>query len=277
MKKDTIVRHRKIANDIMHYIYKYINTNIDLEELSINLKISKYHMHRIFKEEFGQNIYETIKSIRLQKAASLLLTNHNSTITNIAKMCGYSSQGAFIKVFKDKFNMTPKEWKRGDYKQLIKIKASYSLKAQILKIKSKKIYYIRHKGDINSKKLAWERLNTWVLSKDIKEYNQITLYHDNPSITPLLECQYTAAIQTQEIIEENTLPSLMSPSGIYAKFDFQGSYKEFLEFINWVYFDWLINSGYETTTEPSYVVYKKNSFLDDEDFFIASYYISIYM
>lgn len=277
MKKDTIVRHRKIANEIMHYIYKYINTNIDLEELSINLKISKYHMHRIFKEEFEQNIYETIKSIRLQKAASLLLTNQNSTITNIAKMCGYSSQGAFIKVFKDKFNMTPKEWRRGDYKQHIKIKTSYCIKAQILKINSKKIYYIRHKGDINSKKLAWEKLNTWVLSKNIKDYKQITLYHNNPSITPLPECRYTAAIETQEVIQLNTLPSLMSPSGIYAKFDFKGSYKEFLEFINWVYFDWLINSGYETTTEPSYVIYEKNSFLDNEDYFIVSYYISIYI
>ena len=30
-------------------------------------------MHRVFKEIFGRNIYESIKSIRLQKASNLFL------------------------------------------------------------------------------------------------------------------------------------------------------------------------------------------------------------
>jgi AraC family transcriptional regulator len=37
-------------------------------------------MHKIFKEVFGHNIYESIKFIRLQKASNLLLTNTYSTI-----------------------------------------------------------------------------------------------------------------------------------------------------------------------------------------------------
>jgi AraC family transcriptional regulator len=45
-----------------------------------------FYMHRIFKEIFGKNIYESIKSIRLQKASNLLLTNKYSTITEIANL-----------------------------------------------------------------------------------------------------------------------------------------------------------------------------------------------
>jgi len=103
MKKDTIHQHTKIANDIIYYIYKNIDTYINLDALSEALSVSKFHMHRIFKNEFGKNIYESIKSIRLQKAASLLLTNKHSTITQVAMICGYSSQTSFSKVFKDKF------------------------------------------------------------------------------------------------------------------------------------------------------------------------------
>jgi AraC family transcriptional regulator len=120
MKKETLQKRTKIANDIMYYIYTHIETNIDIEELSIDLGISKFHMHRIFKEAFGKNIYESIKSIRLQKASNLLLTNKYSTISNIVNQCGYSSQSSFIKIFKDRFEMTPKEWKNGGYKEYSK-------------------------------------------------------------------------------------------------------------------------------------------------------------
>jgi AraC family transcriptional regulator len=112
MKKETLQKRTKIANDIMYYIYTHIETNIDIEELSIDLKISKFHMHRIFKEAFDKNIYESIKSIRLQKASNLLLTNKYSTISTIVNQCGYSSQSSFIKTFKERFEMTPKEWKK---------------------------------------------------------------------------------------------------------------------------------------------------------------------
>ena len=92
MKKETYQKRTKIANDIMYYIYKYIDTDINLDRLCMQLNISKFHMHRIFKDEFGKNIYESIKSIRLQKASNLLITNKYSTITQIASMCGYSSK-----------------------------------------------------------------------------------------------------------------------------------------------------------------------------------------
>lgn len=287
MKKDTIEKHTKIANDIMYYIYKYIDTDINLDELSIDFNISKFHMHRLFKQEFGQNIYETIKSIRLQKASSLLLTNKNSTITDIAKMCGYSSQGAFIRVFKQKFEMTPKEWRKGGYKkfvtQIITKSKSASLAEvefshltpKIVKMPSHKAYYIRHKGYGRSIKNTWQKLQTWLLCNDIKNYTQVGLHHDNPTVTPLDECRYNACIMVDEEIKDASLPTLMMPEGVYARFDFSGKYGDILKFMNWVYFEWLIQSGYETTTNPSYAIYEKNHFLDDDEKFIVSYYIPI--
>lgn len=116
MKKETLEKRDKIANAIMYYVYTHIDTHIDLEELSYDLDISKFHMHRVFKEAFGKNIYESIKSIRLQKAANLLLTNRYSTISNIANLCGYSSHSSFIKAFNKRFEISPKQWRKGGYK-----------------------------------------------------------------------------------------------------------------------------------------------------------------
>ncbi len=287
MKKETLQEHTKIANDIIYYVYKYIDTNINLDELSQNLSVSKFHMHRIFKNEFGKNVYESIKSIRLQKAASLLLTNKNSTITQIAKMCGYSSQTSFAKVFKEKFLMTPKEWKSGGYNSYVETiltksqsasssTAEFSsLKPTILKMPQMRVYYIRHRGYDRSIKEAWQKLQTWTLCNDITNFTQIGLHHDNPTIIPLNECQYIACVSVEKELKDATLPTLLIPEGVYAKFDFQGKYGDVLKFMNWVYFEWLIQSGYETTTNPSYAIYHKNHFLSDDEEFDLSYYIPI--
>lgn len=289
MKKDTLQKRTKIANDIMYYIYTHIDTNIDIEELSIDLKISKFHMHRIFKEAFDKNIYESIKSIRLQKASNLLLTNKYSTISEIAKQCGYTSQSTFIKVFKERFEMTPKEWRKGGYidysnkilsqsKNAMKSVANFdNVNVTIVKRPFLKAYYIRNKGYNVSIKQSWQKLQTWILSNDIKNYEEIALFHDNPTITHLDECQYVSCIVPgeNEVITSDRLPDFNIADGVYAKFDLKGKRGDFLRLINWVYHEWMLENEYETTTKPSYVVYRKNYFLSDEDELDLSLYVSI--
>mgnify|MGYP000411499197 FL=1 len=287
MKKDTYEKRAKIANDVMNYIYKFIDTNINIDELSMELNISKFHLHRIFKDEFGKNIYESIKSIRLQKASNLLITNKYSTITNIAQMTGYSSQTSFLRAFKERFGMTPKEWKNGGYKEYSnKIVEKFSTNSQIIdfskiepiivKMPEMKGYYIRHKGYDRSIKKTWQKLQTWIYTNDIKEYKQMALHHDNPIITPLEECQYIAIVCLEnDELQNITLPSLIIPKGIYAKFSLSGKYGDVIKLIQWAYHTWLIQSGYETTTNPSFTVYHKNHFLSDDGLFDLDFYLPI--
>ena len=289
MKKETLEKRTKIANDIMYYIYTHIDTNIDIEELSLDLGVSKFHMHRIFKEIFGRNIYESIKSIRLQKASNLLLTNKYSTISNIVNSCGYSSQSSFIKIFKDRFGMTPKEWKQGGYKEYsndiikssefeIESKANFDeIVPTIVKMKAIESFYIRHSGYNKQIEQTWQKLQTWVLTNDIKNYKRAALFHDNPTITPLEDCQYIACIivDEEEIINSDRLPKFKIAEGVYAKFDLKGQAWDILPFIQWVYHEWLPKSEYETTTKPSYAIYDKLDFIDGSDEFEFSFYVSI--
>jgi len=274
MKKSTLQTHRKIANDLMYYIYKYVDTEINLDELSSDFSISKFHMHRIFKKEFGKNIYESIKSIRLQKASSLLLTNPHSTITEVAKLCGYSSHTSFIKAFKARFSLTPSAWRNKKHNE----ENAYSyehLAVKILKMPQIEVHYIRHTGYDRNIKKTWQKLQTWVYSNDIKEYKQIALYHDNPTLTPLKECHYVACVSTDEVQDNSSLATLTIPKGVYARFDFAGGYGDILMFMNWVYFKWLPRNGYETTTNPAYTIYHKNHFLEDDEKFEVSYYLPV--
>ena len=287
MKKNTYEKRAKIANDVMNYVYKYIDTNINIDELSLELNVSKFHLHRIFKDEFGKNIYESIKSIRLQKASNLLITNKYSTITDISQMTGYGSQTSFLRAFKQRFEMTPKDWKNGGYKEYSnKIvekftnqnenSIGFDITPSIVKMPEIKGYYIRHQGYDRSIKKTWQKLQTWIYTNDIKEYKQMALHHDNPIITPLEECQYIAIVSLEnDELKDVTLPCLIIPKGIYAKFSLSGKYGDVIKLIQWVYHYWLIDSGYETTTNPSYTIYHKNHFLSLDEEFMLDYYVPI--
>lgn len=289
MNKYTMQKNVKIANSIMYYIYTHIDVNIDMDELSRDLGISKFYMHKLFKNTFGKNIYESIKSIRLQKAASLLLTNKYSTISEVANLCGYSSHSSFIKAFRNKFDVSPKEWRNGAYKKYSNsiLKASNistsstldfsKLSATIVNMPSMKSYYIRNSGYINNVKETWQKLYTLILNHKVKKYQMVALLHDNPTITDLNNCQYIACIITdeQEEVFTKRLPKFKISDGVYAKFDLQGYGEDIFRFIQWVNHDWLVDSEYETTTKPSFIVYHKNNYLNNENLFDISYYLSI--
>jgi len=289
MRRETMQKRVQIANDIMYYIYTHIDTNINIDELSSDLNVSKFHMHRIFKDIFEKNIYESIKSIRLQKASNLLLTNKFSTISEVANMCGYSSQTSFIRVFKERFDMTPKEWRTGGYKlysqyileqspKAIQSTATFEhIEPTIVKMPEFHSYYIRNRGYNVNIKQVWQKLQTWVFGNNITQFKQIALFHDNPTITPLNECQYVACIVSEEDqkIHSDRLPEFSISGGVYAKFDLKGESGDLLKFTRWVYHEWLPKSDYETTTKPSYAIYLKNHYLSDDDVFDLSFYLSI--
>lgn len=289
MKKDTMQAHSKIANSTMYYIYQHIDININIDELAKMHSMSKFHFHRIFKEQMGMNIYESIKSIRLQKAAHLLLTNQFSTITEIANQCGYSSQTSFIRAFKERFLVSPKHWRHGGYKQYSnKIISSSktaslstadfsSLEPEVVKTEAQKAYYIRHKGYSYEVKKSWQKLIAWVYSNNIEEYKEIGIYHDNPIVTPLHECYYIAAIvpKSCEKLQKSILPSFIIPAGLYATFTIEGKYGDILKIIQWAYHEWLPKSGFETTTQPSYTEFYINHFLSKNETFKAKYFLPI--
>jgi AraC family transcriptional regulator len=190
-------------------------------------------------------------------------------------------------VFKERFEMTPKTWRNGGYKAyssniLTQSKSAMASKADftqltptIVKMPAIESYYIRNKGYNVNVKETWQKIQTWILNNNLQEYQQIALLHDNPTITPLAECQYIACVSTPHQVAGTRLPKFKISEGVYAKFDLCGKYGDMLRFIHWIYHEWLIENEYETTTKPSYVIYRKNNFLSEDEEFDVSFYVSI--
>lgn len=286
MKKDTKHIRAEIVNKSLNYIYKYIDTDISLEELAKLNSVSKYHFHRIFKEETGENLFDRITSIRLQKAANLLITNSYSTITEIANLCGYASHTSFIKAFKKRFSYTPSQWRKGSFKNFTKDKLALEedflqsfdgLEPSIKVIPKKTCAYIRHKGyDGKALSKVWQRLLAFAYQNEIKDATQIGLYHDNTIIIPYEECNYIAAIEVDDgFIPNNSISKFEVLESLCAVFHYEGKYGDICKLMTYIYQYWMPNSGYEAITLPSYAIYHKNHYLEENDTFNLDFYVPI--
>ena len=95
---------------VIHKIEQSISEKIKIEQLSNECFVSPRQLYRDFYSYTGHSIYEYIRKRRLSKALSLLKHSHMS-ISDIAYVCGYSSQQAFCKSVKESTCMTPNEYR----------------------------------------------------------------------------------------------------------------------------------------------------------------------
>ena len=74
-----------------------------LEELATIANFSKFHFSRIFHSIVGETPFQFIIRVRIEKAATLILTNKNESISEIAYKCGFSDIPFFPEILKNEF------------------------------------------------------------------------------------------------------------------------------------------------------------------------------
>lgn len=92
-------------------IMEHLEEDLSLEYIAEKVFLSPKYISRIFKEEKGVNITQFITDCKLKKAAKLLLET-NITIEELIKQVGFSSSNYFIKKFKEKYSITPVQYRR---------------------------------------------------------------------------------------------------------------------------------------------------------------------
>ncbi len=98
-------------NRVIDHIEKHLDKEHTLETLSNVACFSPFHFHRIFKTIMGETLNQFINRLRLQKAASQLITNPKKSITEIAFDTGFSSSATFARSFKQYFGFSASQWR----------------------------------------------------------------------------------------------------------------------------------------------------------------------
>lgn len=95
----------------IEYISNHVNQDISVEEIADHLGMERSTLSKKFKRELGFNISSFIMRKKLEEARSLLHYSDRS-ISEISEYLCFSSQSYFQNVFKKKYGMTPKEYRK---------------------------------------------------------------------------------------------------------------------------------------------------------------------
>lgn len=103
--------HEELEIKIKKFIEDNIYKELSLETVAEGLHISAGHLSRVFKAKTGTTFSNYVTELKLQCAVRLL-EEGKLTVKEIAARLGYHSVHHFIKIFREKYGNTPKEYQK---------------------------------------------------------------------------------------------------------------------------------------------------------------------
>ncbi|WP_378175477.1 helix-turn-helix transcriptional regulator [Aquimarina sp. SS2-1] len=103
-------RELKIIRDLANQIINNVSRDYCLEKLSEETGLTQAKLQEGFKLLYARTVTEYIRHVRLEAARDLIRTT-DMNISEIVYSIGFSSRSYFSKIFKEKYNISPNEFK----------------------------------------------------------------------------------------------------------------------------------------------------------------------
>ena len=81
-----------------------------VDELCEEIGVSRPSLYRKIKSLTGMSAIRFLRSIRLKRAAQLLASDENLTVSSVMYSTGFSNMSYFSKIFFEEFHVLPKDW-----------------------------------------------------------------------------------------------------------------------------------------------------------------------
>ena len=279
-------------NKVLDYIEANLSKVLTLEKLSEVACFSPFHFHRIFSSNLQEPLYGFIQRIRLERAASILVTNVERSITRIALDVGFASSATFARAFKKQFGISASQWREGRRRNSKncktfgkggkaitsssfyfdsssgKMKWRIEMKelraeVEVREFEDMHVAYVRHVGPYQQNCQVFEslfhKLCTWagprgLIQPSITKF--LTVYHDDPEITADGKLRISVGLTVpEETITDGEIGALTIAGGKYAVGRFELDVDQYGEAWNVMYGGWLPESGYQPDDKPALEIY----------------------
>lgn len=266
----------------MDFIQANLHREPSLPEIAQAASFSAYHFHRIFSAVTGETVGGFMRRLRLERAASQLLTQPQSDITGIALANGFSSSQNFAKAFRAHFGCAPSVYRRrkdGHTKR--KGREVYSLRlgqdarqvkrtspqperkwrmttAEVKIMPAWHVAYVRRLGPYGKATCtaAVQELIRWAAPRRLLGKGPVlTIYWDNPEVTAPANCRVDACLVVPAGTPVEPPVALQDvPGGSYLVCQFNLPPTDFTPAWEEA-FQYLVRQGYECADLPCYELY----------------------
>lgn len=258
---------------VTDWLVNHLDQPFDLDRLAELAHFSPYHFHRVYTAVMGEPIAETVRRMRLHRAAVMLNTSEQS-VAAIAKKVGYGSVQAFGRAFRDNYGAAPAQYRQHAKTSLALVMASIKQGAtmqanypsglgtlqeravEIVELDSLRVAAWPHQDSYNAIGDSFQKLTAWAVGRQLMspQARMFGLYFDDPDSRPLADLRSEACIEVPEsfTLQAGDVPVRLThtSAGRCARMVFTGSYAELNTAYRWLYQAWLPASGHETGDQP---------------------------
>lgn len=109
-RRTTSPRSALVEEIAASILQNYANPHYELDELLRSAPYCYDYLCRLFRQAMHTTPHKYLADLRLQSAADLLRAGTGSSITEVARMCGYLDPLYFSRMFKKKYGVSPREY-----------------------------------------------------------------------------------------------------------------------------------------------------------------------
>jgi AraC family transcriptional regulator len=243
---------------VFRWLADHLDETLDLATLADVACLSPYHFHRVYRAMQGETAADTVRRLRLHRAAVELITGE-LPVARVARRAAYGSQEAFTRAFKAAYGVPPARYRASfvptpTANRQEDAMETTTCEASIRHMPPIRVAALPHRGPYMNIGSTFERLlalagGQGLLGTEIRTFG---IYYDDPSATPASALRAdaclavpdgwapTAELQVREI-----------RGGRYAVVLHVGPYAELERPYRWLYGTWLARSGEEPDNAPT--------------------------
>ncbi len=236
---------------VIDYLWANLDAPLDLDHLAGVVAFSPYHFHRIYRGATGETLAETVRRLRLHRAAGALVQS-DQPISEIANRAGYGSQAAFTRSFSADYGLPPALYRRRSVDTALK--ESQMLPIDYVTLPDLPCAAVPHRGSYLEIGKAFETLTVYAAGRGLigPETRMFGVYHDDPSAVPVgdLRSEACVTVPPGTALDSPAQP-LTIAGGRYAAALHVGPYAELEKAYQWLFGTWLPESGQEPDDRPA--------------------------
>lgn len=257
-------RYQDRLERVREYVFAHLDEELNFEHLAEIACLSPWHWHRIYRGIYGETITATVKRLRLHRAAGDL-ANTPLSVSDVAKRAGYPNVQSFTRLFKAEYGLAPATYRSdGSHTRFDKPQShgdELMYKVEMKEHDDIRLVGVEHKGDYMEVGKAFEALLGVVFANNLytPDMQMIGIYRDDPDIVPVEDLRSVACLSVPEGFQTPApLKDFDLKGGSYAVLTHQGPYADMAKAYRWFFGEWLLSSGKDLATRPSFELYLNN-------------------
>jgi AraC family transcriptional regulator len=251
---------------VVAYIHDHLDEPLDLNRLAEVAHLSAFHWHRVYQALYGETIAATVRRLRLHRATGYL-ANTALPVAQIARKCGYPNVQSFTRAFSGLLGTSPSRYRAEGSHTVFRqgpvqpAAAGYSV--AVRQVPAVQMAGFAHRGPYMRVGKAFEMAYTRMAALGLArpDARWIAVYYDDPFAVPESQLQSRAGLSLPSDFT-GPVPPPLEPftlgGGLCAVLRHQGPYATMRAAYQWLFGQWLVQSGHEAADLPVFEDYLNN-------------------